>query len=203
MNTIHTNLHTLLQSTSPYFADERLEYFDMSKLHGVPYTFIPAAQGCVDLSKVRGTNHSNYCNSTWMELLPTNPDDFMHLDYWERFKHQGKMKRGWNCIRSMRENPAYYISVSEKDHWSFCKVGDHYYISQGNHRTVMARFLLSLNGLPEIVHGVSVTEYHLPRMAPKSQPIQSVWKAIKEWYYRTSVNTNSLHALHAGSPRGL
>lgn len=182
MNVIRTNLHALLQSGRPYFADERLEYFNRSKFHGVPYTITPASQGSVDLSKVKGTDHSDYCNCTWIELLPTNPDDFTHLDYWERFKHEGRMKRGWNCIRDMRDNPAYYMDESEKDHWSFHKVGDYYYISQGNHRTVMARFLLSLNGLPEIVHGVSVTEYHVPHTVPSQQPKLSVLETIKGWF---------------------
>lgn len=179
---MHTDLHTLLLTTRPYFADDRLEYFDRSKFHGVPYTYISATQGCVDLSKVKGTDHPDYCDSTWIELLPTNPDDFAHIDYWERFKHEGRMKRGWNCIRDMRDNPGYYTDTSEKNHWSFCKVGDHYYISQGNHRTVMARFLLSLNGLPEVVHGVSITEYHVPHTATTSDRKRSVLETIKGWF---------------------
>lgn len=182
MSAIRTDIHTLVKSAKPYFADERLEYFDNSKFHGILYTTIPAAKGSVDLSKVKGTDHPNYCGNTWMELLPTNPDDFMHLDYWERFQHEGRMKRGWSCVCAMRANPAYYTDVSEKDHWSFHKVGDSYYISQGNHRTIMARFLLSLNGFPEVVYGVSVTEYHIPQATPRQLPKWSVWRTIKGWF---------------------
>lgn len=179
MSPLCTDIYALLKSAKPHFADERLEHFDRSKFNGCRYTTTPADQGSVDLSKVKGTDHPDYCGNTWIELLPTNPDDFMQLDYWERFKHEGMMKRGWNCVRDMRENPAYYTDAGEKEHWSFCKVGDSYYISQGNHRTVMARFLLSLNGLPEVIRGVSVTEYHVPQAAPRQQPKWSLWRAIK------------------------
>lgn len=70
------------------------------------------------------------------------------------------MKRGWARVRQMRENPMYYLEKSEKEHWSFSKVGEDYFVTEGNHRTILARFLLSLNGLPAIVHGVAITEYY-------------------------------------------
>lgn len=58
----------------------------------------------------------------------------------------------------MVNEPSYYTSKVQKEHWSFYLVGGRYFVSEGNHRTVIGRFLLSLNGLPTTVTGVSVTE---------------------------------------------
>jgi hypothetical protein len=115
----------------------------------------------IDLSKVRGTHHPGYCEKTWFELLPTNPDAYEHIDCGERWAYQGEMKNGWTNLRELRSNPAYYLEVTPKILWSFAKIGEEYYITQGNHRTIMGRFLLSVNGLPQLVRGVSVTEYHV------------------------------------------
>lgn len=162
IDSINTDIHSLLEETRPYFSDQRLKCFDWAQFRNLPSTLIPPEKGKVDLSRVRGTSHPNYHGLSWLELLPTNPDDYVHLDYWQRFRHEGNMKRGWSCLHAMRRNPDYYLDSTKKDHWSFYKVLDSYYIAQGNHRTVMARFLLSLNGLPEVIRGVSVREIHLP-----------------------------------------
>jgi hypothetical protein len=182
MSSINTNLHSLLQSKQPYFANERMEHFDYSTFHGVPRTTTPASEGSVDLTRVRGTVHSDYSGSTWLELLPTNPDDFTHLEYWERLGHEGKMKRGWRCLRAMRENPTYYLNEEEKEHWGFYKIGSDYYISEGNHRTVVARFLLALNERPEIVRGVSVTEFHIQSTAPNRRR-GGLWERVRGWIF--------------------
>lgn len=177
MSILRTNIHDLLKLSKPYFADEKLVQFNKSKYLDMPYTATPPERGFVDLAKVRGTGHPDYHGYTWLELLPTNPDDFRHLGYWEGMWNQGNMKRGWNQIFEMRKNPEYYTDANKKDYWAFSKVGDYYYVTSGNHRTVLARFLLALNGLPEIIHGVSVTEYHTPN-APQEPPPPSFWKSL-------------------------
>jgi len=171
MATINTDIHYLLDETKPYFSDHKLERFDRSQYRDLQYTHTSSDNAEVLLSMVRGTNHPDYHGLSWLELLPTNPDDYKHLQDWERWAHEGKMKRGWKCILEMRQNPNYYLDSIGKNHWSFCKIGDFYYITQGNHRTVMARFLLSLNGLPEVIRGVSVTEIHLPQQEHPKTPL--------------------------------
>ena len=87
------------------------------------------------------------------------------------------MQRGWERILEMRKNPEYYTGANKKDYWAFSKIGDSYYVTSGNHRTVLARFLLSLNGFPEIIHGVSVTEYHIPKVL-QEPPTRSFWNSL-------------------------
>lgn len=158
-----TDIHNLVCQSPPDFGCHELERFQLSDYLDFPTRYIAPEEGLVDLAKVCGTDHCDYYGSTWLELLPSNPDDYEHLEYWSRLAHEGKMKRGWNCIKELRNNPNYYIDRSPKEHWSFAKVGENYFVTQGNHRTVVGRFFLSLNNLPTLVHGVSITEIQIPQ----------------------------------------
>lgn len=177
---LRTDIHNLIAKNVPDFCNEKLEQFDFKKVRNLPTKLTPAEQGVVDLSKVRGTNHVDYYDNTWLELLPTNPDTFEHIDYWSRHDHAGLMKRGWECIYDLRSNPNYYLDSIPKENWSFAKIGDEYYVTQGNHRTVVARFFLAANGLPQIIKGVSITEYELPKNIPSKNYLTLINK-VKRW----------------------
>lgn len=160
MSSIYTDIHFLLQSATPEFSNNRLEYFDKREVQGVPFTQMI---GSVDLEQVVGTMHPDYAGHTWIELLPTPSNKNHPLGDFGQYQYQGLMKRGHRCIDHLRANPGYYTSHEEKEYWSFSKLGDRYYVNQGNHRTVVGRFFLSLNKQSTVIHGVGVTEFHLPQ----------------------------------------
>lgn len=183
---LKTNIHALMKETPPPFGSEKLISFSLKEYKDDLYYQSFIADGEVNLAKVKGTCHSDYYGYTWQELLPSNPDDYLHLDKSKRHTHQGKMKRGWNCIYDMRENPNYYLENCPKDNWSFYKMGENYYISEGNHRTVIARFLLSLNGYPEIIRGIPVIELRSIQKSKSSdnskQLTSLVIEKLKNWF---------------------
>ncbi|AQU82653.1 MULTISPECIES: hypothetical protein [unclassified Halomonas] len=133
------------------FSDNTLSYLDKRNIDvGEPQV------GSVDLSKVVGTTHPDYCDKTWGELKPipgTSEGDFINN---RDVAFQG-LKRAVVNIQSLERNPDYYFSDEEKEHWSFYQIGDEYYISTGNNRTVIGRLFLHLNEQEEVVHGVRVT----------------------------------------------
>lgn len=102
--------------------------------------------GSVDLTKVVGTTHRSYGGRAWGVLKPTEDSDRCGLQRLER------------SMRDLKANPEYYLSRSKKVGWEFLKIGDEYYIDAGVHRTILARFFLGANQLPQVVHGVSITE---------------------------------------------
>src|SRR5690606_5410978 len=101
----------------------------------------------VDLSLVRGTEHGDYFDSTWRELLGDPAKNI-----------SPRLKRIRWALSELRENPEYYLSATPKENWSCYLLAGNYYVSTGNHRTVVGRFFLELNGLPTTVHGVDVVE---------------------------------------------
>jgi hypothetical protein len=104
----------------------------------------------VDLSRVRGLWHPDYPDLSWGELVGCAAS-----------KTRERLKRFDACLRELRDNPYYYLNVGRKEDWSFFEVDGDYYISSGNHRTVVARFFLELNGQPPLVHGVAVMSLSL------------------------------------------
>ena len=101
--------------------------------------------GSVDLTRVAGTTHPDYGGMPWGRLKPQSDNDLCGL------------KRAMSAMRLLRGNPHYYLSRAPKPAWSFYEIYGQFFIIEGNHRTVVARFLLSLNQLPPIVHGVLIT----------------------------------------------
>lgn len=103
---LRTDIHQLTgHQNPPSFGNDKLKRFRLSDYLDHPSTHTPPESGQVDLAQVRGTDYCDYYGSTWLELLPTDPDAYEHLDYWARLSHEGKMKRGWDCIRKLRSNP--------------------------------------------------------------------------------------------------
>lgn len=124
------------------FSDDRLRQLDLMECR---LTRISTAIQSVDLSRVVGTVHPDYANYSWGRLMPSLAGD-------------GALKRGQRGMRDLVNNPNYYLSPDHKQAWSFYQIGDDFYISEGNNRTVIARFFLYANKLPPIIHGVAVTQ---------------------------------------------
>lgn len=113
----------------------------------------------VDLSRVIATTHPDYAGLTWGDLKP-RPDACRNAT----------MKRQQHNLSWLVENPDYYLSLGEKDHWSFFRLRGQYIIEAGNHRTVYARFFLAANGLAPQLHGVSVSDITLIEQTSGRQP---------------------------------
>jgi len=158
------------------FSDDVLSYLDARSIDvGDPQV------GSVDLSKVVGTTHRDYCGKTWGQLKPvpgTSEADFISN---RDVAFQG-LKRAVGNIQSLERNPDYYVSDEEKDHWSFYQVGDEYYISSGNNRTVIGRLFLHLNGRKEIVHGVVVTPAELKKESEVEPEHLSLISRLIAWF---------------------
>lgn len=135
-------------STVP-FSSSRLVYLDQRNIVANSTSI-----RTVDLSKVRGTTHPDYAGLSWGELKPVpgtvhNPTD-PHVAI-------QPLKRAVSNCQQLVQNPKYYTSMGEKEYWSFYLIDDEYYVSNGNNRTVIARFFFHLNSLSPMVHGISVT----------------------------------------------
>ncbi|WHI45954.1 hypothetical protein ACJJIW_11660 [Microbulbifer sp. JMSA004] len=133
------------------FSNDVLLFLERGKINvGEP------KRGSVDLSKVVGTTHPDYCGKTWGQLKPipgTSDGDFMNN---REVALQG-LKRAIVNVKALEKNPSYYFDDNEKTHWSFYQIDDKYYISSGNHRTVIGRLFLHLNNQEQLVHGVTIT----------------------------------------------
>ncbi|MGF6214480.1 hypothetical protein, partial [Comamonas sp. 4034] len=135
-----------LQGDMPAFASQRLVRFDEHVFREKITQVAHLENARIDLSLVAGTEHPDYYGSTWAELIGLPPG------------HDRCVLKRLNLnLHQLAASAEYYLSADKKEHWSFYLLDDQYFISSGNHRTVLGRFLLELNGLPAIVHGVSVT----------------------------------------------
>lgn len=156
------------------FADDLLEAFD-ERCFQIVETFV----GSVDLSKVRGCYHPDYAGMTWGQLKPV-------LGSVEGDRNDPKvafqsLKRAVENTKDLHRNPDYYLGKDEKGHWSFYELSGEYFISSGVHRTVIGRFFFWLNGLPPLVHGVSVARLKAatPQMVVEDERQLSIAERIK------------------------
>lgn len=128
------------------FSRDLIEHFDTSRVASATKAVVTS----VDLSRVIATTHRDYAGSTWGDLKPRASGSRV-----------APMKRQGANLSHLRQNPHYYLGESEKEHWSFLRLGDDYIIESGNHRTVYGRFFLAANDLANVVHGVSVWDITL------------------------------------------
>ncbi|MDY4348325.1 hypothetical protein [Pectobacterium brasiliense] len=133
------------------FANDTWRYLDKQEISLIGPTKISH----VDLSKVVGTTHVNYRGKTWGELKPvigTSEGDIFNTEVACQ-----PLARAVTNIHALEKKPEYYLTIEEKDSWSFIELNGEFYISEGNNRTVIGRFFLHLNQKPPIIHGVKVT----------------------------------------------
>lgn len=124
------------------FEKDRLVLLNRGDIHEISDGSI----GSVDLTKVVGATHPNYGGLDWGTLKPVEDRDQCYL------------ARSKDILFNLKKTPEYYLSQEKKQGWAFFKIGDEYYIDEGVHRTVLARLFLSANQLPQVVHGVTITE---------------------------------------------
>ena len=156
---LKTDLYRLLETSKPAFADDVLVYFHEAELRQQlnREAFHPSAS--VDLSQVAGCSQRDYANSTWLQLLGVQEGE-----------PRCQLRRLKSRLDELARRPEYFLSHDPKSHWSFDRLDGKLYIAQGHHRTVIARFFLELNGLPPIVHGVTVTDLVHAKPAPAPEP---------------------------------
>lgn len=133
------------------FANDILLYLDTQSIE-----VGESQMGSVDLSRVIGTTHQDYCGKTWWQLKPvpgTSRCDFIN----NRDVAFQPLKRAIANINKLERNPEYYFSREQKEYWSFYKINDDYYISSGNNRTIIGRVFLHLNSQQPMIHGVKIT----------------------------------------------
>ncbi|MFA5502422.1 MAG: hypothetical protein WC253_07285 [Sulfurovaceae bacterium] len=92
----------------------------------------------VDLNKIIGSDHSDYYNKTWLEALKNlkRPDRLYKL----------------NCDGE-KPNLSYYTANNKLNYttnnWTIYIINNEFgYISEGNHRTIIAKFLAALGSIP-------------------------------------------------------
>jgi len=100
----------------------------------------------IDISKVIGTSHPDYANSSWkccFENLKRKEANIDSLDCIEKIKYY-----------TDKNYRPFYI-----DPWSINIINGKYYITQGNHRSIIAKFLSYLKIIPKKQFGLSFLEY--------------------------------------------
>jgi hypothetical protein len=142
-----TDLNALLAAYMPAFGRNRLDRFNLSAFGGLSRSSVFQPNATVDLSRVKGVEHPDYQGRSWIELLGAPPN-----------VGSGALKRARSVLAEAQRNPDYYQSAIKKHGWSFYQRGQDIFISEGVHRTVIARFLLAANGLPTVVRGVGLTQ---------------------------------------------
>lgn len=158
------------------FANDKLSYLDTHRIE------VGESQvGTVDLSRVIGTTHPDYCGMTWGQLKPipgTSQGDFINnIDVALQ-----PLKRAVGNVQSLEQNPEYYFSSENKEHWSFYKINDDYYITAGNNRTIIGRMFLHLNSQEPLIHGVKITPAEF-REEPAAEPEEvSVVSRLRAWF---------------------
>ncbi|GIU25596.1 hypothetical protein L2719_10265 [Shewanella schlegeliana] len=150
MKNIRTNIQTLNKQAPAPFSNDIIQNYNTYlrrndiwlKEKGEDYL------GPIPLDQVIGIDQMYGDDSTWGQCL------------------EGRwLKRLKSRLIQLEDNPQYYLSECEMKKLSFIKVGDKYFISEGKHRTIIARFLSYFN--PEVFNGRSpfefaqVTEYFI------------------------------------------
>jgi hypothetical protein len=139
-------------------ASQKLCYFNFKKI-----TSESIGYEDVDLSSVVGTCHPKYQNKTWFDLKPVPGS--LRGDCVNNISVAKQPMRGAIAnVQQLEKNPGYYLSSVKKEDWSFYKVGNKYYIREGNNRTVVARFFFLLNNLEPVIKNVKVHSVKLNKL---------------------------------------
>lgn len=123
------------------FADEKILYLRTADENHfiVRESYIENAS--IPVESIIGTCHPSYGGITWREFLSIGQRIGSALDWLEN-------------------NPEYYLQKNQKDHIGYIKRPEGYYIEEGNHRSVLAKFLFFQEGRYDAsVHGVGVMEH--------------------------------------------
>ncbi|MGR5159963.1 hypothetical protein [Vibrio owensii] len=151
---LKTRIEDMTIDCSPV-ASQKLCYFNFNKFKSESIAYED-----VNLSSVVGTCHPKYGNKTWFDLKPVPGS--LGGDFINDISVAKQLMRGAiENVRQLETNPDYYLSSARKEEWSFYKVGNSYYIKEGNNRTVVARFFFLLNDLDPVIKNVKVHSVEL------------------------------------------
>jgi hypothetical protein len=104
-----------------------------------------------DISTVIGTDHPNYNNKSWAEIVKS-------------LRRQNRFDI--NCKKgSIRPSIDYYINEeyrnnSVHDPWSIVVINNEAYVTQGHHRTTISKYLNYFGIIPAIQFGLDFVEYY-------------------------------------------
>jgi len=149
-----------INANPPQWAGETIGAWDDSRLRlhgGFLKRHYRADAGSINVFCIKGTAHSDYQGLTWHEFL-----------------HRGKrMDRN---IPMLERNPGYYFETSVKKpclYYTSYDGIDWYIDGDGNHRSVLARFLFHEHGAVWL-HGVRLNHYEF------DEPLLAVYLALME-----------------------
>ena len=132
------------------FTNDMLIEFDESRyVKGKTYI------GTVDLNRVKGCWHPDYRGCMWGELKSV--PGTLKGDRSDPIVGNQILKRVIQGARELADNPEYYLNGDSKDHWSFYEYKGDFYIEAGVHRTVLGRYFLAANALPQEIRNISIT----------------------------------------------
>lgn len=114
------------------WADKKIEEFPYKSSNEYSSKSTVFENVIVDPIKIVGSDHPNYAGSTWRTFLSTG-------------------KRISANICRYEENPFYFGSElqshSHYGHWTLAQIGEVYFICEGNHRSLIAKFLACEKGM--------------------------------------------------------
>jgi len=114
------------------WADEEIRAFPYNSLNEYFDRSIILQDVIVDPQRIVGSDHPRYSGVPWRNMLSTG-------------------KRISNNIRRYNENSDYFGTVrqpnSNYDHWTLAQIGEDYYICEGNHRSLIAKYLAHENAM--------------------------------------------------------
>jgi len=123
------------------WADGEVKMFPYNSVGEYSDKSIVLQNVAIDPRKIIGSDHPRYYGTSWRDFLLTG-------------------KRVSDNILRYEENPNYYGDVCQQKshygHWSLAQIGEEYYICEGNHRSLIAKFLahekaLKLQIIPKII----------------------------------------------------
>ncbi|CCO44184.1 hypothetical protein VIBNISOn1_1050010 [Vibrio nigripulchritudo SOn1] len=180
--TIRTNLKQLnADNPTPFSEDIIHNYYTYLRDNSI---YLKAEHksymGVIPVDQVVGIDQMYGDDATWSDCL-----------------NGAWLKRIERNLEALTSNPLYYLDTQEKSGLSFIKIGDHYFISQGKHRTVIARFFKHFN--PQMfsdsepsLHAY-ITEYFIDRefmiMKHRLEQLNQDWSSLQmEINHVTSMN---------------
>ncbi|HIP12846.1 MAG TPA: hypothetical protein EYG73_09040 [Arcobacter sp.] len=134
------------------FKDEIAEAYS-TDFYKFSFKQIYKKNASIDITKIKGTNHPNYKNLTWENVLKS-------------LKRNSNLKHLY-CSGDKRLSVKYYYDIEYRKNcladnaWNVNVLNDEeYYICDGNHRSTISKFLATLNAIPKMIPVPNVYFYY-------------------------------------------
>jgi len=188
-NTGNKDFLATVQENPPAWGQEKLLRWDETPFerarHFITHHYW-TSQGSINIFRVNGTDHPQYGNMTWMQLLERG-------------------KRMDINIPLLQKNPGYYTEpqIKREDMRFVSLDGINWYVSaDGNHRTCLARFYFHHegSGLTQL-HEVSLSHYVIDRAFYSAcQEISALIPALSAAGWRLSLDIRNTALTRDDSP---